>query len=53
MRPDGALETVEKDQERRVLRAFEVVDVQKIAVRRVESLQSCFVEWLTPEELAP
>jgi hypothetical protein len=53
MRLDRALQTVKQDQERSVVRAFEVMDVQEIAIRRVEPLQSGFVEWLTPEKLAP
>lgn len=53
MRPDGALETVKQDQEWSVIWTFEVMDVQKIAVGRIELLQSRFMEWLTTEKLAP
>ena len=38
MRPDGTLETVKQDQDWSVIGTFEVMDVQEIAVWRVESL---------------
>jgi hypothetical protein len=53
MRPDGTLETMKQDQERSVVRAVEVMDVEEVAIGRVESLHSCFVKRLTPEKLAP
>jgi hypothetical protein len=53
MRPDRALETVKQDQKWSVVRTFEMVNVEKIAIRSVEPFNSCFVERLSPEKFSP
>ena len=53
MRPNGAFETVKQDQQRSIAWAFEVMDVQEITIRRVESLDLRFVSRLPPEHFAP
>jgi hypothetical protein len=53
MRPNRALEAVKQEQDWCAGGSIQMVNVQKITVRRLQPLDSCIVYLLTPEKFSP
>src|SRR5215217_1589382 len=53
MRPHATFESVQKHKERRSVSCIEVVEVDEIAVRSLQPLDSCIVYLWTTEKFSP